>query len=80
LDHTLIVWLNELGKGNSHTLDNIPMVLIGGKGHGFKTGRSLKFQKVTQNRLWLAVAHAMGHGIDTFGTAKFCEGGPLSLA
>lgn len=25
LDHTLIVWTNELGKGNSHTLDNIPL-------------------------------------------------------
>ena len=27
LDHTTIVWTNELGKGNSHTLDNIPFVL-----------------------------------------------------
>ena len=27
LDNTLIVWTNELGKGNSHTLDNIPFVL-----------------------------------------------------
>jgi len=23
LDNTMIVWTNELGKGNSHTLDNI---------------------------------------------------------
>ena len=30
LDNTLIVWLNELGKGNSHTLDDIPFVLLGG--------------------------------------------------
>src|SRR4051812_25331224 len=30
LDNTLIVWTNELGKGNSHTLDNIPFVLVGG--------------------------------------------------
>ena len=40
LDHTLIVWTNELGKGNSHTLDNIPLVLVGG-GAGFKMGRAL---------------------------------------
>ena len=26
LDHTTVVWANELGKGNSHTLDNIPFV------------------------------------------------------
>ena len=30
LDNTLIVWTNELGKGNSHTLDDIPFVLVGG--------------------------------------------------
>ena len=29
LDNTLIVWTNELGKGNSHTLDNIPLVMVG---------------------------------------------------
>src|SRR5213079_796909 len=44
LDHTMVVWTNELGKGNSHTLDNIPFVLVGG-GFGFKMGRSLKFEK-----------------------------------
>ena len=30
LDNTLIVWTNELGKGNSHTLNDIPFVLVGG--------------------------------------------------
>ena len=44
LDNTLIVWTNELGKGNSHTLDNIPFVLVG-NGLDFKMGRSLKFKK-----------------------------------
>ncbi|HRQ91070.1 MAG TPA: hypothetical protein PLA50_19930, partial [Bacteroidia bacterium] len=66
-------------KGNSHTLDDIPFVLVGGKAHGIKTGRALAFDKVTHNRLWLSVANSMGHGIETFGTAKFCEGGPLDL-
>jgi hypothetical protein len=40
LDNTLIVWTNELGKGNSHTLDHIPFLLVGG-GFGFQMGRSL---------------------------------------
>ena len=78
LDNTLIVWVNELGKGNSHTLDNIPFVLLGGGGR-FNMGRSLQFDRVPHNRLWLAIAHAMGNSIDTFGMAKFCEGGPLDL-
>jgi hypothetical protein len=80
LDHTLIVWTNELGKGNTHTLDNIPYVMVGGC-PGFKMGRSLKLDKVAHNRLWLAVAHAMGHeNIQTFGKAELCEGGAVSLA
>jgi len=79
LDHTLLVWTNELGKGNSHTLDNIPFVLIGG-GFGFQMGRSLKLDKVPLNRLHLALAHAVGHRLETFGKPALCEGGPLSLA
>ncbi|MFM7750689.1 MAG: DUF1552 domain-containing protein, partial [Opitutaceae bacterium] len=78
LDHTLIVWTNELGKGNSHTLDNIPFVLLGG-GFGFGMGRALKFDKVPHNRLHLALAHAVGHRLATFGKADFCTGGPLAL-
>ena len=80
LDNTLVIWTNELGKGNSHTLDNIPLVLVGG-GSGFRMGRSLHLDKVAHNRLWLSVAHSMGHrGLQTFGQADLCEEGPLDLA
>ncbi|MDF1811998.1 MAG: DUF1552 domain-containing protein [Verrucomicrobiales bacterium] len=79
LDNTLIIWLNELGKGNSHTLNDVPFLLIGGKAHGFKTGRSLNMKGAPHNRLWLSVAQSMGHNISTFGTEKYCEKGPLEL-
>lgn len=78
LDNTLIVWTNELGKGNSHTLDNIPFVLVG-NGLDFRMGRALKLPKVAHNRLLLALAHGMGHRIDRFGNPDFCGDGPLSL-
>jgi hypothetical protein len=78
LDHTLVVWTNELGKGNSHTLDNIPFLLIGG-GFGFQMGRSLKLDGVAHNRLHLALTHAVGHRMETFGKKELCEGGPLKL-
>ena len=78
LDHTMIVWTNELGKGNSHTLDNIPFMLLGG-GLGFAMGRALNFDKVPHNRLHLALAHGVGHRIPTFGKVDFCSGGPLAL-
>jgi hypothetical protein len=79
LDNTLIVWTNELGKGNSHTLKNIPFVLVGG-GFGFQMGRSLKLEETAHNRLHLALAHAVGHRLETFGKPTLCEGGPLKLS
>jgi hypothetical protein len=79
LDHTTILWTNELGKGNSHSQDNLPFLLLGG-GLGFKTGRALDLGGVAHNRLWLAIAHAFGHKIDKFGNPSLCKDGPLDLA
>ena len=79
LDNTTIVWTNELGKGNSHTLGNIPFVLLGG-GLGFKTGRALNMKGAAHNRLHLALAHGVGHHLETFGNKKLSQGGPLDLA
>ena len=79
LDNTQIVWVNELGKGNSHTLSNIPFLMIGG-GAGFKTNQALDFRGVPHNRLWLALAHGMGHeSLETFGKERYCRGGALKL-
>lgn len=76
LDNTTIVWTNELGKGNSHTLNDIPFVLVG-NGLDFRMGRSLKYDKEPHNRLLLSVAHAFGHRIDRFGNPDYCSAGPL---
>jgi hypothetical protein len=77
LDNTLIVWTNELGKGNSHTLDNIPFVMVG-NGLDFKMGRSLRYPKLSHNRLLLSLAHGMGHHLSRFGNPDFCGDGPLT--
>src|SRR5439155_2743701 len=74
LDNTLIVWTNELGKGSSHTLDNIPFVLVG-NGLDFRMGRSIKYPKVSHNRLLMSLAHGMGHRIPAFGNPDFCGQG-----
>jgi hypothetical protein len=78
LDSTLIVWTNELGKGNSHTLRDIPFVLVG-KGLGFRMGRSLKFRREPHNRLLLSLAHGFGHHITEFGNPDHATAGPLTL-
>ncbi len=81
LDHTLVIWTNELGKGNSHTLNHIPFVLAG-NGFGFQMGRSYWCgdDNNAHNRLLLSLAHAVGHPLDTFGNPSLCQGGPLALS
>jgi len=77
LDNTTVVWTNELGHGKSHSLDNIPFVLVG-DGLGFKTGRALQFDNLPHNRLLLAIAHALGHELEHFGSRPHCVDGPLT--
>ena len=76
LDNTLIVWTNELGQGNSHTLENIPFVMVG-NGLDFKMGRSLDFKHTPHNRMLMSLAHGFGHRIDRFGNPDYCAAGPL---
>jgi hypothetical protein len=78
LDHTTIVWTNELGEGNSHSRNDIPWVLIGG-GLGFTAGRAVEFPGVPHNRFLLTLAQAMGHtGLVRFGNPDHCGEGPLT--
>ena len=79
LDNTTIIWTNELGKGNSHSHEDIPFVALGG-GLGFKMGRALQFDNIAHNRLWLSIAHAFGNRIESFGSKDHSEGGPIPLA
>lgn len=81
LDHTLVVWVNELGKGNSHTLRNVPFVLGGnvpnddGTRH-FRMGRYLQFDGDTtpHNDLLVSLCQAYGIATDAFGDRDFCNG------
>ncbi len=77
LDNTLLVWTNELGKGNSHTHNDIPFVLVGG-GLDYTMGRSLQYDRVPHNRLLMALAHGFGHEVESFGNPDFCGDGPLT--
>ena len=78
LDHTTIIWTNELGKGNSHSHDDIPFVLLGG-GLGLQTGRALQYDQQAHNRLWITLANAVGHNVTTFGNKELSAGGALAI-
>jgi hypothetical protein len=78
LDNTVLVWGNELSVGNTHSHKSIPFVLIGNAGGAFKTGRSLDFGGVPNNRLLISLLQAMGVPATTFGHPDFGAAGPLA--
>ncbi len=77
LDNTTVIWTNELGKGNSHTRNDIPFVMVGG-GLGFKMGRAMRFNDQPHNRLLLSITEAMGYPEKTFGNPDYSADGPLT--
>lgn len=75
-DSTLIVWGNELGKGNNHSLKDIPFVLAGSAGGSLVTGRFHKFTERAHNRLLVEIGRAFGVAdLDSFGDLDEGTGG-----
>jgi len=76
LDSTLFIWGNEVSVGTTHTHDNMPFVVAGGK-WAFRTGRYVQYQGNSHGDLLVSLLNAMGVPDQTFGDARFCTG-PLS--
>jgi hypothetical protein len=68
LDRTLVVYGSGISDGNAHNHDDLPILLLGGKGLGIKSGQHLKFRKETPlANLHLSVARLAGATLDQFG-------------
>jgi hypothetical protein len=75
LDNSLLLWCNELGKGNTHSRDNAPYVLAGRAGGGLQTGRFLQFEEdQPHNDLLVSILNLMGIEQESFGNADWCNG------
>jgi hypothetical protein len=77
LDNSVVVWVNELGQGNSHTRDDIPFILAGGCQGYFNTGRAIDFGGEPHGKLLVSLAEAMDKPVSTFGAPEHSQG-PLS--
>lgn len=77
LDNTAVLWVNELGKGNSHTRRDIPFMLAGSCQGYFDTGRYVDAGGAPHGQLLVSLAHAMGYEIPSFGAAQHSNG-PLA--
>jgi hypothetical protein len=72
LDNTLVVWANELGRGD-HSQANVPVVLIGGAGGAIaKGGRVIDAGTQPFNRLGCTILNVMGQPAAGFGDLPAC--------
>ena len=78
-DGTLILWCNELAKGNTHSRLGAHYVLAGSAGGALRTGRYVSYegQSLPHNNLLLSLINAMGIPDSRFGKADWCTG-PLA--
>jgi hypothetical protein len=67
LDNTIIVWGSEIAKGNSHSWENMPFVMLGGGGGVLNTGRFHSFPGQNHNRLLVTLCNAFGLPLTSFG-------------
>jgi hypothetical protein len=70
LDRTMVLYGTCMGSANSHSNQNLPVLLAGG---GFKHGKHLAFDKQNNyplSNLYLAMLHRLGIEAREFSTAK----------
>jgi hypothetical protein len=80
LDNCLVIWMNELAKGNVHSHNPLPVVIAGKCGGALRTGRYLTYPNaVPHNNLLVSIANAMGTNITTFGNPAYCTGALTNL-
>ena len=75
LDNSIVVWGNELSRGNSHGNRPVPFVTFGGGGGALETGRWLQYDNVPHNRMLVSLAQAMNVDIQSFGNNDPGSGG-----
>ena len=78
-DNTLILWCNELAKGNTHGRIGAPYVLAGSAGGALRTGRFLRYdgQACRTTTCWCRSSTRWACPIATFGKPDWCTG-PLT--
>ncbi len=71
LDHSMVLWGGGLSDGNRHRHNDLPIILAGRGGGGFKTGRHLNLGKDTpMTNLHLSMLEQLGVKEEVFGDSN----------
>jgi hypothetical protein len=69
LDHCTVMACSEVSKGQTHSLDDIPIILAGGGDGFFKTGyHHRSYTQDSTTKVLLTVLQSMGIAVGEFGT------------
>jgi hypothetical protein len=69
LDNTALFWFNEISKGNTHSMADLPLVVAGRAGGALKMGQVVRTSGA-HNRLLVTLMNALGVPGDSFGDAS----------
>ena len=77
-DHTITVWIKEMGDSRLHICDSVPFVIAGTGGGLWETGRFIQCGGLSHSHLLVSLCQAMGLNNQTFGNPT-TGAGPLTL-
>jgi hypothetical protein len=78
LDHTLVLLTTDCSFGRTHSLDEYPMVLAGGRSHGLRRGTHLRARGENACKVSLSILQMMGLRTAEFGTGAGRATEPLA--
>lgn len=68
LDNSAVVWSNEFGDGNAHSMASLPIIAAGGAGGKWKTGRYIRFGRRRRHVDFLvSLCRTFGMDVTKFG-------------
>lgn len=78
LDHSLALGYSDTGWAKIHSIDNIPMVLVGGANGRHKGGTHVKVAAEPVTRVSLTIQQMMGLPVGSFGLQNMATTKPLT--
>lgn len=69
LDHSALVFSSEISDGDTHSYDDLPVLIAGKLGGAINSGRSKRFGNVPIANLWLTLMRSFGLTDGSFGNS-----------
>ncbi len=67
LDHTIVLCMSDVSYGRTHSLDDYPIILAGGRTLGFRQNYHLSARDVNSSKITLSLLQAMDVRVTEFG-------------